>query len=361
MNTIIIVTPCLSLGGVERASANTVNGLHKNYPDYEIILIAIFKREIFFSIPENVKFYEPENFNSNKLSIIRTIFFLREVILSNKRKKPKVLVFGLFYGALTALSMLRSNLDLFVSHRQSPFFKWGIKIDIINMLAYKLKKPTGVIAQTEVASMFLQRQFRNSKVAIIPNIVRDVKLYPNLPREKVILAVGRPNDYLKGFDLLIQSFALIQNKDWVLHIAGGSSNNESLQGQARKLGILDRIKFLGQVKEIDVCFAYAGIFIIPSRSEGFPNALLEAMAAGCCCVAFDFVAGPKEIIKHKKNGLIVPNGDVAKMTNAIDLLINDSELRDTLSRNALSVRESYSINLITSQIMSFLQNKIASK
>ena len=71
--------------------------------------------------------------------------------------------------------------------------------------------------------------------------------------------------------------------------------------------MIRRIKFLGKVEEIDKCYAYAGMFVIPSRSEGFPNALAEAMTAGCCCVTFDFVAGPRDIITNNINGIIVEN------------------------------------------------------
>ena len=86
----------------------------------------------------------------------------------------------------------------------------------INKFAFSIKPPKGVIAQTNIAAEYQRKYFKKSKVVVIPNSVREVQLFPEIKREKVILAVGRLNDYLKGFDLLIESFAKLKNQDWEL-------------------------------------------------------------------------------------------------------------------------------------------------
>ena len=98
------------------------------------------------------------------------------------------------------------------------------------------------------------------------------------------------------------------------------------------------------------------MFVIPSRSEGFPNALAEAMTAGCCCVAFDFVAGPRDLIVNNENGCIVSNVDVFALANTIDELILNHHKRAMLGENAIEMRLKLKQSLIVEKIKLFMQN-----
>jgi glycosyltransferase involved in cell wall biosynthesis len=131
-------------------------------------------------------------------------------------------------------------------------------------------------------------------------------------------------------------------------------DGSALKQQAQELGIIDRIKFLGKVKDIDLEYAKAGIYVIPSRSEGFPNALAEAMGAGCSCIAFDFTAGPRDIIVDGISGLIIENGNTTEMAKAIDYLIAHPEKRMQLSKEAIKIREKLNENLIAEKIKRFI-------
>ena len=356
---LIVIGPSLSMGGVERATSNTLNGLVEMFKTDNLIFLSIFKRNFFFKIDDKIKVIEPENININKINLLKTIFYIRKNCLIQKRdnEKCKVLVFGKFYGAIVSLALIFTGIPIFISDRQSPLYKWGLKNKFFNKISYKLNPPQGVIAQTEIAATYQRKYFKKSKVVVIPNSVREVQLFPEIKREKVILAVGRLNDYLKGFDLLLESIALIKNQEWQLHIAGGDENGETLKQQAEKLGIRHRVKFLGAVKDIDRCYAYAGIYVIPSRSEGFPNALAEAMAAGCCCVAFDFVAGPRDLISHNNNGIIVPESDIHAMAKTIDELILDDKKRVLLGKNAMVIREKLNKSVIVEKIKTFIEDE----
>ena len=355
---LIVIGPSLSMGGVERATSNTLNGLVENFKTDKLVFLSIFKREIFFKIDDKIKVIEPENININNINLLQTIFYIRKNCLIQQRnnEKCKVLVFGKFYGAIVSLALIFTGIPIFVSDRQSPLYKWRLKTKFFNKIAYALNSPRGVIAQTEIAATYQRKYFKKTEVIVIPNSVREVQLFPEIKREKVILAVGRLNDYLKGFDLLIESFAKLKNQDWELHIAGGDEEGEALKEQAERLGVINRIKFLGKVKEIDKCYAYAGMFVIPSRSEGFPNALAEAMTAGCCCIAFDFVAGPADIIKDKENGFLVKSGDVSLLTQTIDNLICDNQLRLNLSNNAIYLKDFLNKKIVVNEILNFINN-----
>lgn len=351
-NKILIIAPCLAMGGIERASSNTANGLSEL--GAKVYFLSLFKKEAFFKLNEGIEILEPQGFNKTKLSLFKSILWIRKEV---KRVNPEhILVFNKFYGAITALALLGTKYPYFLSERSSPLFVWRQPMRAINKFAFSIKPPKGVIAQTNIAAEYQRKYFKKTEVIVIPNSVREVQLFPEIKREKVILAVGRLNDYLKGFDLLIESFAKLKNQDWELHIAGGDEEGEVLKEQAERLGVINRIKFLGKVKEIDKCYAYAGMFVIPSRSEGFPNALAEAMTAGCCCIAFDFVAGPADIIKDKENGFLVKSGDVSSLTQTIDNLICDNQLRLNLSNNAIYLKDFLNKKIVVNKILNFINN-----
>lgn len=349
---ILFIAPAISMGGVERASVNTANGINKN--GINVSFVCLFKKDHFFKLNKDIRLIEPSGFNVTRLSVIRTVFWLRSIL--RVEKNNSILVFGKFYGALVALALAGSKREYFLSERSSPLFKWKSPLNVINRIAFTLKPPKGVIAQTQIAAEYQKEYFKKSTVKVIPNSVRNVSLYPEIERQKVVLAVGRLNDHLKGFDLLFESFSLIKNKEWELHLAGGDEEGINLKILANNLGISHRIKFLGKIKDLDPYYAKAGLFVIPSRSEGFPNALAEAMAAGCCCVAFDFIAGPRDIIINGKNGSIVPNGDTHALANELDNLILDSHKRQYLGENALIIRQKLELSRIVEKIKLFIES-----
>ncbi|WP_338647711.1 glycosyltransferase [Flavobacterium sp. KS-LB2] len=348
---VFIVGPCLSMGGMERASVNTANALKEE--GFEVVFVSIFKKAHFFKLNNGIVFEDPEGFNTKSLSLLKTVLWIK--ILIKAHKPQKVLAFNKFYGAITALAMMGNKTPFYISERSSPLFIWEQPIKTINRIAYWLKPPTGVIAQTSIAASYQKKYFPKSKIEVIPNILRSVTTYPEIKRRQVILAVGRLGDHLKGFDLLLKSFAMLKNTDWELHIAGGNENGQALKDLALKLGINNRLSFLGKVKDIDTIYAYAGIYVIPSRSEGFPNALAEAMAAVCCCVAFDFVAGPQDMIAHTTNGILVENGNINKMAEALDALILNPTLRQQLGEEAKKLADELDAKVISHKIMNFLE------
>lgn len=350
LNKIFIIAPCLSMGGMERASVNLANSL--NDQGFEVVFLSLFKKEHFFSLNSSIELLEPEGFNVYSLSLLKSILWIRKEIIYNK--PTHVLAFNKFYGAITAFSLIGIKIPFFITERSSPLFKWKQPFRLINRIAYYLKPPTGVTAQTKIAADYQFKYYQKSKITVIPNALRDVILFPEISRENIVLAVGRLGDHLKGFDRLISAFALIKNKEWQLVIAGGDEDGNYLKKRAVKLNVLHRIQFLGRVKEIDKIYAQAGIFVIPSRSEGFPNALCEAMAAGLPCISFDFIAGPRDIITDRYDGKIVENNNIAALANAIDSLIENDYERLRLGTNAMQIRKRLKMEKIGQEYLDFI-------
>lgn len=348
---ILIIGPCLSMGGMERASSNIANQL--STLDFQVIYLSIFKKNRFFELNPKILFEEPtDGSNVYSLNFLKTIKRIRKSV---KYHQPDtILSFNKLYSAITAMAIIGIDVPFFISERSSPFFKWSLKIEFINKIAFMLKPPTGVMAQTNIAAQNQKKYYSNSKIKVIPNIVREVQLQPNISREPFVLAVGRLNDHLKGFDRLFEAMAISKTK-WPLYLAGGEPTSDvKLNTLIENNGLKERIHFLGKVADLDTLYARAGLFVIPSRSEGFPNALVEAMAAGVPCIAYNFIAGPQDIIEEGFNGILVREGDIQGLANAIDKLVLDPGKRLQLGTNALAVRETYKAEKIVKEISKFV-------
>jgi len=333
---ICIIGPSINMGGIERASVTIANNF--SHQNLVVAFIAIFKQAHFYNLHKDIVFIEPASLNSERLNIVKSLFWLRKKI---KEVEPDVvLVFNFFYGALVLLSTFKTGVPIYISDRASPFYSWPKYVSYFNKIVFKFLTPTGLIAQTQKAADFKAMLFgHRTFIKVIPNPLREVILFPEVERRKQILAVGRLNDKLKGFDRLVDAFARIENREWILVFAGGDEEGEELKSQAQSNDVSDRIIFLGKVKDIDRVYAEAGIFVIPSRSEGFPNALCEAMAAGLPCISFDFCAGPREIINDGYDGILVENNNIELLARTIDLLIKDETERMRLGQHAMEIRE----------------------
>jgi len=131
-----------------------------------------------------------------------------------------------------------------------------------------------------------------------------------------LLAVGKLK-YQKGFDLLLQSLALLKGLDFHLTILGHGPEEENLKSIALELGLGGDVTFAGFVQNPYPYMSQADLFVLSSRFEGFPNVVLESMACGTPVVAFECPGGINEIIVDGVNGYKVPPGDTVALSEAI--------------------------------------------
>jgi glycosyltransferase involved in cell wall biosynthesis len=218
--------------------------------------------------------------------------------------------------------------------RSSPFYKWAKKIELFCRFSFSIKKVKGVISQTSIASEYHQKYYGKTRYVVIPNAVREIIVYPEIERQKIILAVGRFHDDCKGFDLLVKAFNKVHNTEWRLVFAGGTREEGQYLLDLAEEDKKSKIDFLGAVKDMDLIYAKAGIFVMPSRSEGFPNALAEALCAGCCCVSFDFIAGPRDLIEDGVNGVLVEAENYVMLGEKLSELVINKKDRELFGINA---------------------------
>jgi glycosyltransferase involved in cell wall biosynthesis len=201
-----------------------------------------------------------------------------------------------------------------------------------------------VVVQTEAARQDLERSVR-CRTAVIPNPVWSSPLIgPSAPRvgTKWVIGVGRLT-HAKGFDLLIRAFADVARArpDWGLRLVGDGPDRAELERLAGECGIHSRLEWTGVVQDPATWFRASDVFCLPSRYEGFPNVLCEAMAAGLPAVAADCPSGPREIVTDGVDGLLIPPEDVAALARALATLVDDPTRRQQLGARARAVADRF--------------------
>lgn len=171
-------------------------------------------------------------------------------------------------------------------------------------------------------------------IRVIPN---PLPFYPDKVSDVTspkVIAVGRYTEQ-KGFDLLMDVWEIVSGRypRWKLFIYGGG-DNLPYKKLAEKKGITESVCCENATKEIYKKYQESSIFVLSSRFEGFPLALLEAIGCGLPVVTFDCPCGPKDAISDNENGFLVPTGDVEMMADKIGYLIEHETIRREMGRKA---------------------------
>ncbi len=255
-----------------------------------------------------------------------------------EREKPKRVVSFLSRTNIRSCSALwMQNCHLVISerndiNRQHLPFPWSRFRRLLYRRADVLTaNTTGVMAS-------MAPQFDKRKLALLPN---------PLPMPEISEAVGSAKERRgfvtvarlvpqKGIDVLIQALALTSGiaKSWDLTLVGDGPERECLKSLAEQSGLTERIHFTGFQSNPQTFLRRAAVFVLPSRFEGMPNALMEAMASGLAVVVTDSSPGPLEVVDQGVTGLVVPSEDPVALKNALENLVANPELRHQLGSAA---------------------------
>lgn len=167
----------------------------------------------------------------------------------------------------------------------------------------------------------------------------------NLNHEKVI-AVGRL-DYMKGFDLLIDAWKLVNEKypSWKLNIFGDGNQREALQSQINSNRLENVITLCGRTEFLEKEYIDSSIFVLSSRDEAFGLVIIEAESCGLPIVSFD-IPSAKELI-NRNNGITVsPIGNIYGLAEAIIKLISDQKLRIKMGGNSIKNTSPFKVHSI---------------
>ncbi|WP_243725560.1 glycosyltransferase [Actinomadura rubrisoli] len=174
-----------------------------------------------------------------------------------------------------------------------------------------------------------------TNVDYVPNPLHVTpRVYPTLDLP-VVACVGRLS-YEKGVDLMLEAWELVAaaHPGWRLHVYGNGPDEDELRARAAAAGLSGSVEFRGVVDDVEDALVEASVFALPSRDEGFPMSVLEAMAYGLPSVAFDCAPGVRALLGDEEGGLLVGPGDTAAFAAALGRLIEDADLRRALGGEA---------------------------
>ena len=232
--------------------------------------------------------------------------------------------------------------------------------DIKNKLFWKLQdwieaKYDHVVVLNEDEIKY--RPGNNAVVIPNPTIIPD---YQVDVAKKNVMAAGRISP-VKGFDKLIEAWQLVNKDfpDWQLHIYGDSYGNtkEKLLNQIKYLGLGKSVVFKESVVNLPKAMQEYSIYVMSSDTECFPTVLLEALSVGLPIVSFDCPNGPRHIITHKKDGVLVKYQNIEALASGIKMLMNNNTLRKEFSRFAKSSVRRFEVDQVMKQWLLLLKDK----
>ena len=356
MNLVILIHS-LSSGGAERVTSQLANYWAEKNWDITVVTMTGNEQD-FYTLHHNIKrislglgteskgLFQAVMHNFQRINALRTLL---------KNQKPDVAL-AMMTTANILLSLAARGLSIPVvgSERiHPPTFPLGPIWDWLRRQCYG--QLAVIVAQTEESASWLKVHTKAKKIEVIPNAVS----YPIEPHSPIVkpnwhnpdcfnlIAVGRLS-HQKGFDRLLSVFSNLSSlfPNWNLTILGEGNYRQSLEQQRKALGLESRVSMPGVVGNLDDWYRSSDLFVMTSLFEGFPNTLVEAMAYGLPVVSVDCDTGPRDIIRHKVDGLLVPQNNPEALISALTELMSDESLRLEYAVRAAEIRERLSMTKI---------------
>lgn len=334
---ITIVLAGLGAGGAERVVGQLAERWVKMAERVTIVTFDGADSPIYHPLPAGVR-VERLGIGAGVAGIARRVAALRGVL---KRDRPDVVLsFLTKINAIALLATADIAIPVIAAERNNPEQQHASRLWNL-ALGQLYGQAAAIVCQTRASVRCIPRRWRSGAV-VIPNPVRRYPVEPAEPKPHVIAAVGRLT-VQKGFDLLLDAFAEVATKhpSWELHIWGDGPDRAALERQAAELGLGDKVRFRGVSRQPGGWIAEAGVFVLSSRFEGFPNVLGEAMAAGLPVLATRCDFGPEEIVSGGEDGLLV-DLNVRSLAVGLDRLLSDEAFRNRLGTAARSVETRFS-------------------
>ncbi len=377
---VLLIVPTLQAGGQEKVAALTYDLLSKDYHLW--LLIFEDTKQVYYPKHRVVNIHVP----AAKNRLVQFFHLCKRIVLVKRFKRQQKIDLSYSFGSTANLvnCMSKATGKTIVSIRGSQSF---FKRSISNYV--KQKKADGfVCVSKELEAKLIKKGIGQEKVHAIYNPY-DINEIQKLGMEPVgfgfeyIVTCGRL-EHVKGYQHLLKAFKLVHKKYKNLHlvIVGDGSLWDSLHMLADTLGLAKYVHFTGFQGNPYKYMRRAEAYILTSISEGFPNALVEAMASGCPVVAADCVTGPREIlggkgaarkkqvIEEAANGFLVPPflSDVSEekekeqiLAQAIcRLLACDAATRDIYRENSFSIAHRFSNEVYRKNLIDLFEEAICS-
>lgn len=354
---ILLVVGSLGAGGAERVAATLVNAWAERGDSVTLVATWSGRGTCFYPISENVRIvYLADLAGTTKKTVAssaKRFFALRKLI---RESGADVVVSFLLHVNISVIAASRGlGVPVIASEHSNPLtsvrsapMRW------LSRLFYPRASCLTVLTEGVVAPV-KARIPGLRRVAVMPNPLPEALMQFRRSAadsgRKRLLAVGRLLS-LKQFDVLIEMFAALAEEfpDWDLCIWGDGPQRDALEALVAERRLGARVTLAGSTQRIWAEMANAHAFALTSRFEGLPMAMMEAMAIGLPCVAFDCPSGPRELTRDGEDGVLVPADDTERFVQALRRVMSDAPLRETLgARAAGSVRARYSVAHVLEQ------------
>lgn len=266
------------------------------------------------------------------------------LILGRKEKVRAFVSFNPFpYGLFSYLAARLNRKAIHFGFIGSDWNRWGSSWLGRCLLPLLRSGDFVTVMGRSMRQEMLQRGFRSSRLAILPQST-DLDRFPVAdPRDAryTCIFLGSLIE-LKNVDVILRAFHELRatHPEARLGILGDGSLRPELERLAQRLGIDDRVEFVGFVQNVQPYLSASRIIVIASRCEGFPSSLVEGICCGLVPVCTRVGAIP-DVIAHGRNGFFFPTGDSAALADCVRKLLDDPELYKTLRTEVLKLRETF--------------------
>ena len=340
MNKILMIHRSLGVGGAEKIMAFISNEICS---DYSVELLLLEEKEISLKLNSEIKLVQKNSYSDKPIlgkKMVKGLNELKSMINEINEEidefNPDLIIcFDLRILLALYLGEGKKNKILF-SERADPNANPGYWQKI---LRYIYKKIDYIVFQTEQAQNFYGEKIK-TKSCVIPNPAVNRKSKNSVTqdeaREKIIFSAGRMQ-YRKGFDLLIAAFSKISSNfpEYKLVIYGEGEQKNILEEMIKNLDLKERVVLKMPENHVVSKNRNAALFVLPSRSEGIPNILIEAMIEEIPCVACDCSPGGARLLSDNgKYCLLAENDDVDSLAEMLMYALSHEESMHEMAQKA---------------------------
>lgn len=332
---ILFIQGGFGTGGAEKIVAMIANHRVAQGDEVEVAAMRAPKDGTYYNYAPDITLtvLEPDVDMSAPVSQLRRLRHVRRLI---RKRKPDVIVsFLTKINVLTLVAGMGRRVPIVISERNNPNVQnnhpvWKKAAMLLGPRA------NAIVTLTERGRDQLPSKL-HQRTQVIPNPctpMTGTRIQTD-DRATDLVAVGRL-DWQKGFDMLLQCLAKLReaHPDINLTIYGDGPERSSLEHLRSELKLEDVVSMPGTTQRHGAWLGEGDIVVVTSRYEGFCNVVAEATLSGVPIVSFDCDFGPREMIQHEVNGLLVQTGNVEKLTESLHRLIEDAELRKGMAKAA---------------------------
>ena len=373
---ISLLSITLGSGGAEKVISLLLKLLVK---DFDVTLV-LFYHEIHFNIPQDVKVIILSDKHQDRSLILKNIDSFRFISKYNRFIKKNNISISISFLAFPNLvngviSMLNSNVKTIISERGFPSDNVTSKFSLlISKIFYPIfyNKCDKLFSNSVHINRDLKENFKiRIPMSVIYNPIEKPKtrILPedlNTGKKSLKIVTAGTINTRKNQIMIIRALNETKNND-KLTILGSGHLKEFLIEEITKFKLEDQISLEGKVKNVNEYLLNNDCFVLSSFTEGFPNALIEAMAIGLPCISTNCLSGPLELLNENqeiviesgnyykaKYGLLVNNDDHVGLSKALEYFRNNSDERERYSRLSLKRAEEYQLETIYLNFKEFI-------